>query len=554
MSIYPIETDRIDFATRPTAPSPILSLNHFGQNLPVSLEVSDAFPIYMRDMDRVTPPRRVLYDEIKDLYIYADFRKESVSIHFIWGASKNHEMLGSCIYTFKECPEEGQNEEFIDICLHPSGNDSIVLSIMTVNTELRTAFIVRFGVEMSVFESAAPNPEDKAYRIGVHNFHSILNLLPQGARDEFALPSLLTDLGWEPQTQQLIPHLHDTMCIGEINPKYCGMTCTESGQYIALLQSRVTVHLSPFISCPIDVQYLISMDEHGMHYTWRLIGPLTESISYDETTEGQPYLQNPTVIDGDYLICNEVRHSRFLHIATEYPPGSTGDKKYIKGDRSWAGGWVAGLYFPSRRLNPGVDRGYAVEWETPTEFEPERRDVIWRITKISELVSKTPQEFIDELWQPATLHHYPIDLELPTALNVFGNYASTWLDGNLVRFNVNYLVFYEQDPDEGGLPQASIYISGLIPQHTLTQEYTIKNVSRTCYAKYIEHIVENCPDDVEIEVDDLPTELAPQESATFQVTATYDPEEDTPPNIRIEASLSLSYYLVTNVNVTPINP
>lgn len=555
MALYPIETDKIDYATRPTTPSPILSLGHFGQSLPINLEVMDAFSIHTKDMDPSIAPRRVLYDETKDLYIYADFRKEVIRLYFIWGATHQYEMLGSCLYTFDECPVQGQGEEFVDICLHPSGADSIVLSLMTINSQLRTAFVVRFAVEMSVFETLDKNAEDRIYHIDAKNFQSILNLLPQGAIDTFALPSVLTDLGWEPQTQQIIPHLHDTMCIGDIDPKYCGLTCTETGKYVALIQSRVIVHLSPFISCPIDVQYVISMDEYGMQYTWRLIGPLCESISFDETTEGQPYLQNPTVIDGDYLICNEVRHSRYLQVATSYPPGSnSGDLKYITGTVSWPGGWVAGLYLPSRRVAGTGDRGYASAWETPTEFEPARKDIIWRLTKISELPHKTPQEFIDELWQPVNLPHYPIDVDFPTALNVFGNFASTWLEGHLIRFNVNYLVFFEQPPEEGGLPQASIYISGLIPQHTLTQEYTIKNVSRSCHAKYIQHIVSNLPDDVTVEVDDLPDSLAPQESATFSVTATYDPEEDTPPNVRIEAVLSLSYYLVTNANVTPIVP
>lgn len=544
-------TDKVEFDIQPTEPSPLLSLNYFGQALPVNLEITDIFKAFPEDMSEGFP-RRVIYDETKDMYIYADLYHKATQIYLIHGPSKNHQMLGCIVYSYSECPIDRQFEEVADICIHPSDDTCVIISLLVLNTLRRTAYLVRFKVDLSVFSALQGNTDCEDYFVKASDLLFTAKLIPSGAVDDIAVPSVDdVDHNWVPQFEQAIPKLKQSMVVGALNRDFCGLTCTDTGRYIILLQSTVTLYASPFLTCPIDVQYLVSLDEGGMHYTWKLVGPLNKCITFDEETEGQPYLKNPTIIDGRYLLCNEIRYSRELSPHTFRISSSI--IEHITGTQPWGGGWVAGLYFPA--LIPlGNSPGYASAWKEPVMLTPIRRESIWRMLDTADIDKLTDTELITQFWEPVTLHHYPVVTDEPPAFTVFGNFAATNISDQVVRFNVEYLVFYAQAPENGGVPQSSIYITGLIPNHTITQTYIIKNVSHTCYARYITHVIENCPEDVTVVVTGLPSVLAPQASATITITATYNPLLSVKPKTHLEVVLSLSYYLVSNTSATAVTP
>lgn len=572
----------------PTTLSPLLDLSFLGEALPVNMKVEDIVPLYLEDRG-LPVPRRVFYLEDKGMYLVADLHGEPPQIYFI--DTNTNKMVGSVIYSFNNLPLHVPGDIIADICPHATATKFIEFSLLVVNNTNRTSYVVRLSVNPDRFKTPAQEAGISAYHLTVEDIVFYAELVPPGKPDEIAvaytekylfIPGDFTDPNrpvpnqhhyWpEPNVEEIIPKLHKFFAIGIFNPQYCNLTCTVHGKYVVYLGSRITVHVTPFLSCPLDTQYMITMDESGMKHQYMLTGPLYNTLNFNEGTEGQPYITNPGIVDGRYLLCMEERKNRQLSLKTKaVTPPDAGPLREERPDTEtdWAGGFVADVYYPKRKalVTLSVDDGgnppkvtdiyywygHADAWESSAILEPVHREWFWRLIDVCQLNSVPFGQHLTKYWRATTLLNFSALDGVSTCLSVYGNHAAYVLKGQLIHLSIDYLVFYEDFPENYGRPQNSIYISGLLPSTPVTRKYIVRNESSNAIAKHIVLTLGTLPSTVALTIQDFPTELESKETAVFSITVTYTPEAGDPPVYHLDLPFTLTYYTVWRLAAGNLN-
>lgn len=568
-------------------PSPSLHPSYFGQPLPLHLVATDIFRVHTEDMSENAHPKRVFFDDLNNVYIYADLASNPAQVYFVRN-DPQHTMLGSVLFSHPEClhprnktvgprnpdePEELDTRYVVtDFCIHLAEKDNFCFSFLLVNAEIPRVTLIRFCVKREIFEETPPEGVNfKTYRLGMKDLELSANILEHKSLPEMFVPSEIKKevpptyipigtVGGKtyalPQIEKIIPHLASSIYIGALNPLYCGLACTEQGQYIVLLQSTIKVWISPYISLPVDVQYIVLLDEHGMMVKWVLAGPLTAAISFDETTPGQPYLSNPTIIEGNILVCLEHKKARTVRPVMELlrsnnplPPHTW--YEIPKGHESWEGGVVADRYVSHYMLS-GAHCGYAEEWETPDDLEPHYRETTWQSTDIRRLLNTKHLPDLSSVWRKMSLAHYVKEKGPVTSLSTWGMYGTTFLDHNVVRFSLDALLFFVRDPEHSGIPQTSITLSGLVPGESRVYNYHVQNNAQTLTIKQLKLTFADLPTGMSVSVSQLPPVICPGEKFPFTITASYTPPVGTQPDSHIVISVATEYYLVVAKEVNEV--
>jgi len=562
-----------------TAPSPSLPLYDQEQTVPFHLVVQDRLRAFTEEMREAIVPKRVFYDEYQNVYIYADLHTYPIQIYFIRG-DEAHSMLGSVLLAWTEswAQKLGQAALYdtLDFCIHKTPLGIFKFSLLLCNKATRHMSVLRFKVsEEELTTPSSVSPDYTHYQLTDRNLDFIGNIVHNKVYDEMAItsqtnvavPPLYIPRGTRggfthtmPNVAEIVPKLHQHLYIGDLNYKYCGLTCTELGQYIILVQSTIKVWVSPFLHCPVDVQYAIIMDEHGMTTKWILLGPTDSAVNFNETTLGQPYYYNPMVVEGRVLVCAQHRKRRFMRPAvslfrsTNIDPPHTWYEVPI-GATQWVGGWRADLFYPHYYLS-GRHQGYVTTWEAPEGLTPIYQETTWMRVDIRSLIKNADSlPALNSIWRRISFQHHSYQEQFPTQLTVWDTHATTFLENYIVRFSIDPVLFFEQHPDTGATPQSSITLNGVLPGNTETYTYYLKNNSytmRLCRPNII--VPEDLPDGVTISVAGLPEELGPCPGQTvpFTITVTYDPPVGVSPKVNFVIPVQIEYFLIYAQQVTEL--
>ena len=168
-------------------------------------------------------------------------------------------------------------------------------------------------------------------------------------------------------------------------------------------------------------------------------------------------------------------------------------------------------------------------------------------------------------WQPVVLYQYtPVsdwgNNSLVTAFHDSITYTS---NDRIIRSKINYLVVYDTYPESGGKPQNSIYIAGIVPGETIETNYIIKNESKTGTMRHLSMSLIETPDDVEVTITGMPSELRPGAVALISVAAKYNPSGASSGTRHIDVKYRVVYWMThklycmdppTGTAVDPNNP
>lgn len=562
-----------------TKGDPSLPLYDQEQAVPFHLEVQDQVRIHTEEMRHEVVPTRVFYDEWNKMYIYADLKTTPIQIYFVEDLP-HYPMLGSVLFawidTCKQLLGEDAEElyDVVDFCIHKAPKDVFKFSLLLCNKAIKRMTLIRFKVTRSQFEEIyGGTPEPLAYHLSDQNVDFIGNILHNKVYDEMAItsqqkvpvPPLYIPIGTIggfthtlPNVAEIVPKLHQHLYIGEIDYDYCGLTCTEMGQYVVLLQSRITVWISPFLSCKVDVQYIITLDENGMNSKWILAGPLDAAVNFDETTLGQPYLYSPMIAEGCILVCAQHRKYRNIRPAIDIfrsinilPPHTWYEIPI--GAEQWDGGVRADLFYPHYKLS-GAHRGYVTEWDAlGGSLDPSYRETVWMRANMQTLSANAQSlPALRAAWHRISFLHHSFEEQALTRLALWDVSATTFYEKHIIRFSIDPLVFYSQTPVATTIPTAHITISGVLPGETKTFTYHAVNSSYTMKICNISITPSGTlPAGLTVSVSGLPTELLPGLAATksFSITVAYSPPAGTKPEVNLTIPLEVEYFLLLHLPV-----
>lgn len=389
----------------PTEPTRLMPYNFFNQFLPISLNIEDTFRLdgtVPTDGD-FTPKRCFFLDDLNRYLVFDVADPKMANLYLINAETK--EMVASYTYLVETCPNHKMHDELVDVCIQRGDvSNNIAVTFLIINREIRSASVATYSLEFKALGKPAEQ-EKQVTHILMSDLSFFCELIPPGKPDEIALPFELEEakLKGDPSIfrypkfdpSRLVDSMKSSFLIGELNPKYCNITMDDSGRYTILLGSRIKCWIGPFLSFPVDNQYILVMDKGGMNHRFALLGPQTNAMCFDEGEEHQPYKYSLTAWDGRYLLNLEDRRSRYLaphrtylsEKMTEIPGAS-----YTTSEKDWSGGVVADVYYPARKQSENftenplrTEVGYPTKWDETSALEPSNREATWNVVDVCDL-------------------------------------------------------------------------------------------------------------------------------------------------------------------------
>jgi len=488
------------------------------------------------------------------------------------------------------------------------------LSLLVINNTQRSVYIVRIRLDLRQTATTVAGPP--VNQITAKDIISYIDLLPRNtAADEVVVPyseqlyvwqtlSHRRDHFWlRPRVEDLVPNvLKDKLVIGEFRKKYCGMAVTENGRYFVLLGATAKCWLSPFLTFPVDTQYLLTFDDSAMSMSWTYIAPMNKAFSWDETDSGQPYYCNPTIYDGRFLLMQYDVKSRWLGLKqTRLPWGIPQPHLYntiaYLGSSNWEGRYIAGVMFPLRESQRSWSNiggtysiiwyGYPDEWDVPDpNFEPVYRESYWVRIDTQRITRFMRGDIFHSHVRPQPVaHYYDKESKCGSPLTIQGTDIMLSHGNQIMHAYMNYLAFFEEGPDGTQHPMDSLYFAGVVPGETIQKLFKVRNLSEHGAALQLRLCMsaEKIPRGVTLSVSGFPDELAPLAEAYFTVSLTYVmttpecadcpyfdqlptpptgvdnvyrccncPEKHAEPLSSIDIPLSMQYYMVWNLAEWPM--
>lgn len=157
-------------------------------------------------------------------------------------------------------------------------------------------------------------------------------------------------------------------------------------------------------------------------------------------------------------------------------------------------------------------------------------------------------------WHPVVLYQFTPSTSWGnnSFVSVFHDNLTYIMSNHIIRSKVNYLVVYDNYPALGGKPQNSIFLTGLVPDETVTSQYVIKNESNTGTMKRISLALLDAPADVTVSISGMPNSLEPGETAVISVEAEYHPSDLSIGSRHIEVRYRVAYWMQHKLYCTDI--
>ena len=517
--------------------------------------------------------------------------KHAPTVSVVKGDTK--EILVTYYFNMSLCPAYSIGDECVDFCVHYTKIHLLEFSFFVVNPYQRNAWVIRFRERWEDILSGGEKEDIPEIELELLNSIFYADIIPRGTEDHEIATTYTTRSVTHPTSGQRyiypVPNLAEILTtlrsryyIGKINPKYCNMTCLANDRYFFTLGHRMeNIYCTPFLPYPVDIQHLYSLDTTHMYISRNYIGPLYDTMVFNETTLGQPFLTAMTHFDGRHLLFLTERKYRHLHVRFTYLDGRVpGSSLAMLPVPASVGAitentYIGGIHYPVRPagwsyVNDPMTRymGHTSAWNPTILMEPERRETTWRTINSCLPLMNRDVTFADfeTQWKNVllnlTLSESPDRLLETDIVDDDGNQniisvptqfsdAFCYVMGkNALRVRVERMVFLDLPLAEGGIPQDAIYATSLYPGVIITQTYWVRNMStHTSLRNIVGYFpIDKLPLGVSVEIQDFPTMLGTEEELPIKIVIRYYPPTDSPIVEFLCIPFILKYYAVYSLN------
>lgn len=329
-------------------------------------------------------------------------------------------------------------------------------------------------------------------------------------------------------------YIKNTLVVGNLQSEYCSVHM-DSGYIIGTIGSIINVSFGPFLSFPFLLQYIYFIDLIGGKNE---LYPICDIDNFMVTTPVnehlQPVIKSMSLVENNYILLNtdvisRILELKFVDVAGDvYDPTIDFLTKYPESTKDWEGGWVGGVYYPTRKKEaphyPGSKTtfiGYPTSFTESSILDYKIIAQRWRLLNITDMYVDPENPCL-----PVSLPNAPF-VYIPTVTDPTVKYSSRFnhllfpMDTSLAKIEPYHIGIYKPGTCSPRLD--SFYIPGLVPNKQHTVPFRLFNHSLSGTMREISIDYTKVPEGINIVINNMPDTLAPQTYVDVNLVVTYTP-------------------------------